>query len=110
MTMRIVAILLCLWAVPALAVESRGGPVHTVLTVAQVKLDVDVTWLQTGGVVLLKIVSTEPVPAEKRDTLLPAARELLGGKAGAKVMISQTGKLVGSYSLTDGRSRSPPTT
>lgn len=73
---------------------------RTVLTVADEKLDVDVTWLQTGGVVLLKIVSAKPIPEHKRDDLLPAARTLLGGKVGSKVMISETGKLVGSYRLT----------
>lgn len=98
-TMRIAAILLCLWVTPVLA-ETQGGPVHTILTVAKEKLDVDVTWLQTGGVVLLKIVSTKQVPAEKREATLAAARKLLAGKSGGKVMISDAGKLVGSYRLT----------
>lgn len=100
MTMRIAAILLCLWVSPVWALEGSGGPVRTILTVSHEKLDVDVTWLQTGGVVLLKIVSTEPVPEEKRGDVLEAARQLLGAGAGNKVLISDAGKLVGSYRLT----------
>lgn len=102
MTMRIAAILLCLWISPAWAVEGSGGPVRTTLTVSNEKLDVEVTWLQTGGVVQLKIVSTEAVPEEKRDEVLQAVRQLLRASAGGsnKVMISDTGKLIGSYRLT----------
>lgn len=102
MTMRIAAILLCLWVSPVWAVEGSGGPVRTILTVSNERLDVDVTWLQTGGVVLLKIVSTEPVPEEKRGDVLEAARQLLGASASGsnKVLISDAGKLVGSYRLT----------
>lgn len=102
MTMRIAAILLCLWIGPAWAVEGSGGPVRTMLTVANQTLDVEVTWLQTGGVVQLKIVSIGPVPEDKRNDVLQAARQLLRASAGGsnKVIISDTGKLVGSYRLT----------
>ena len=102
MTMRIAAILLCLWVSPAWAVEGSGGPVRTMFTVSNQTLDVEVTWLQTGGVVQLKIVSTEAVPEEKRADVLQAARQLLRASAGGsnKVMISDTGKLIGSYRLT----------
>lgn len=102
MTMRIAAILLCLWVSPVWAVEGSGGPVRTMLTVSNETLDVEVTWLQTGGVVQLKIVSTEPVPEAKRSDVLQAMRQLLRASAGGsnKVMISENGKLVGSYRLT----------
>ena len=99
MTMRIAAILLCLWASPVWALEGTGGPVRTILTVSNEKFDVDVTWLQTGGVVLLKIVSADPVPEDKRADILAAARKLFAS-GGNKIMISDAGKLVGSYRLT----------
>lgn len=102
MTMRIAAILLCLWIGPAWAVEGSGGPVRTMLTLSSQTVDVEVTWLQTGGVVQLKIVSIEPVPEDKRDDVLQAARQLLRASAGGsnRVIISDTGKLVGSFRLT----------
>jgi hypothetical protein len=102
MTMRIAAILLCLWVSPVWAIEGNGGPVRTMLTVSNETLDVEVTWLQTGGIVQLKIISLEPVPEEKRTDVLQATRQLLQASAGGsnKVMISDTGRLVGSYRLT----------
>jgi hypothetical protein len=100
MTMRIVAILLCLWVSPVWAAEGSGGPVRTTLTVANERIDVDVSWLQTGGVVLLKIVSTEAIPEQKRGDLARAASKLLRAGSVNKVLISDTGKLVASYRLT----------
>ena len=102
MTMRIAAILLCLRVSPAWAVEGSGGAVRTMLTVSNETLDVEVTWLQTGGVVQLKIVSTEAVPEGKRADVLRAVRQLLRASAGGsnKVMISDNGRLIGSYRLT----------
>ena len=103
MTMRLAAILLALLAglsQPLPAATSSGGPVRTSLTIEGARIEVDVSWLQDGGVVILKIVSTDPIAAEKRDDIAIAARKLLGKRPGCKTIVTEVGRLVATYKLT----------
>jgi hypothetical protein len=102
MAMRLAAWALCamLMAAAACAFETSGGPVPTIITLGGKPTDVDVTWAQSGGVVILKIVTRKPVPPEERDRLLASARQRLGGRPGLRAGYSQFGQLMLGFRLT----------
>jgi hypothetical protein len=100
----LVAVSMCICVSPSLA-EVNGGPVHAVLTVGAKPLAVEVTWYQSGGVVILKIVSDAPLPKSEQQVVLAAASTLLTGRTGGRAAIATTGQLMMGLQLT-GWSRS----
>lgn len=99
--MRWFAVLSMIWALalPAMA-ETIGGPVRAELTVAANPLKVDITWLQSGGVVMLKIETTDPVPAPERAVLLAAAEALVASRTDGRAAIATNGRLLLGLKLT----------
>jgi hypothetical protein len=92
-----------IFAASAHAAETRGGPVRTVLTVAEQPLDVDVTWLQSGGVVMLKIVSAKPLETAKREQTLADAQKLVEKFVGARALLGGNGQLLMSFRMVGWR-------
>jgi hypothetical protein len=101
-------------AVPALAAslafigaaqagDTRGGPIRTVLTVAEQPIPVDVTWLQSGGVVMLKIVSAKPLEPDERDKTLQGAQKLVDKFVGARAAVGTKGQLMMSFRMVGWR-------
>jgi hypothetical protein len=80
--------------VAAQADDMRGGPIRTVLTVAEKPIPVDVTWLQSGGVVMLKIVSAGPIESEVRGKTLEEAQKLADKFVGARTAVAANGQLM----------------
>jgi hypothetical protein len=80
--------------VAASASDVRGGPIRAVLTVAEKPIPVDVTWLQSGGVVMLKIVSAGPIEADVRGKTLEEAQKLVDKFVGARTAVAANGQLM----------------
>jgi hypothetical protein len=80
--------------VAAGAADKRGGPVRTTLTVAEKPIEVDVTWLQSGGVVMLKVVSADPIEADQRDKTVEEAQKLVDKFVGARTAVAANGQLM----------------
>ncbi len=70
------------------------------MTIGESKLAVDVSWLQDGGVVLLKIVTAEPIPEDQREARLEAAKKLFAAKPGSRVSLTKQGQLMAMFKLT----------
>ena len=103
MAMRATAWTLCVIALlagGASAFETTGGPVPTVITLGGKPTEVEVTWAQSGGVVILKIVTRKPVPKDERDTLIASAKERLKDRPGLRAGYSQFGQLMLGFRLT----------
>ena len=100
MAIRLAVIALLLLSGGALAEPKPGGPVRGALTIGESKLAVDVSWLQDGGVVLLKIVTAEPVPEAERQARLEAAKKLFAAKPGSRVTLTKQGQLMAMVRLT----------
>lgn len=81
------------------AADTRGGPIRTVLTVSQKPIPVDVTWLQSGGVVMLKVVSAQPLETDKRDKTLEEAQKLVDKFVGARAALGGNGQLMLSFKM-----------
>ena len=81
---------LCVFSCSAFA----GGPVRATLTVGDLPLAVDVSWYQSGGVVILKIVSDAPLLRDERDAVLAAAESMVIGRTGGRAAIATTGQLM----------------
>ena len=84
----------------ALAFETSGGPVPTVITLEGKPTPVDVTWAQSDGVVILKIVTARPVPPDEREALITAAMIRLKERPGLRAGYSQLGQLMLGFRLT----------
>lgn len=100
MAIRIALMALLLLSGVAFAAPKAGGPVRGAMTIGDSKLAVDVSWLQDGGVVLLKIVTAEPVPEDQREARLEAAKRLFAAKPGSRVSLSKQGQLIAIVKLT----------
>lgn len=100
MAIRIALMALLLLSGVALAAPKAGGPVRGAMTIGESKLAVDVSWLQDGGVVLLKIVTAEPIPEAERESRLEAAKKLFAGKPGSRVSLTKQGQLMAVFKLT----------
>jgi hypothetical protein len=100
MAIRIALMALLLFGGVALAAPKAGGPVRGAMTIGESKLAVDVSWLQDGGVVLLKIVTAEPIPEDQREARLEAAKKLFAGKPGSRVSLTKQGQLMAMFKLT----------
>jgi len=100
MAIRIAFMALLLLSGTALAEPKAGGPVRGAMTIGESKLAVDVSWLQDGGVVLLRIVSTEAVPESERAARLEAAKKLFAAKPGSRVSLNKQGQLIAILKLT----------
>ena len=100
MAIRIALIGLMLLSGVALAEQKAGGPVRSAMTVGDSSLAVDVSWLQDGGVVLLKIVSADSIPESDRPARLDAAKKLFVSKPGSHVIVNKQGRLVAMVRLT----------
>jgi hypothetical protein len=84
---------------PSVARDKRGGPVRTMLTGAEQPIPVDVTWLQSGGVVMLKIVSANPLETDKRDKTVEEAQKLVEKFVGARATLRGNGQLMMSFRM-----------
>ena len=100
MAIRIALMALLLLSGAALAAPKAGGPVRGAMTIGESKVAVDVSWLQDGGVVLLKIVTAEPIPEAERDARLEAAKKLFAAKPGSRVTLTKQGQLMAMVKLT----------
>ncbi len=100
MAIRLAIMALLLLGGVALAEPKAGGPVRGAMTIGDAKLAVDVSWLQDGGVVLLKIVSAEAIPEAERAARLEAAKKLFAAKPGSHVILTKQGQLVAMVKLT----------
>ena len=100
MAIRVALIALLLLTGVALAAPKSGGPVRSAMTIGETKLAVDVSWLQDGGVVLLKIVSAEAIPEAERTARLEAAKKLFAAKPGSRVSLTKQGQLLAMVKLT----------
>ena len=103
MAMRLAAWALCALTMSAPlsgAFETTGGPVPTIITLGGKRTPVDVTWAQSGGEIILKIVTRKPVPPEERDALMASAKEKLDGRPGLRAGYSQLGQLMLGFRLT----------
>jgi len=100
MAIRVALMALLLLSGVAFAQPKAGGPVRGAMTVGDSKLAVDVSWLQDGGVVLLKIVSAEPIPEAERAARLEAAKKLFAAKPGSRVTLTKQGQLMAMLRLT----------
>jgi hypothetical protein len=87
------------------AFESRGGPIRSKLTLDGRLIDVDVTWVQSGGVVILKIVSAKTVKEDERERLLAAAKTRLKDRPGLRAAYTQYGQLMLGFRLTGWKTR-----
>jgi hypothetical protein len=100
MAIRTIFIALMLLSTAALAQPKAGGPVRGVMTIGESKIAVDVSWLQDGGVVLLKIVSAEAIPEGERAARLEAAKKLFASKPGSRVSLTKQGQIMAMVKLT----------
>lgn len=100
MAIRIALMALLLLGGVAIAAPKAGGPVRGAMTIGDAKLAVDVSWLQDGGVVLLKIVTAEPIAEADRPARLDAAKKLFAAKPGSRVSLTQQGQLIAMLRLT----------
>jgi hypothetical protein len=100
MAIRVAFIALMLLSTAAFAQPKAGGPVRSTMTIGESKLAVDVSWLQDGGVVLLKIVSAEAIPEAERAVRLEAAKKLFAAKPGSRVSLNKQGQLMAMLKLT----------
>lgn len=100
MAIRIALMALLLFSGVAMAAPKAGGPVRGAMTIGDAKLAVDVSWLQDGGVVLLKIVTAEPIPEAEREARLEAAKKLFAAKPGSRVSLNKQGQLMAILKLT----------
>jgi hypothetical protein len=100
MAIRIALMALLLFSGVALAAPKPGGPVRGAMTIGESKLAVDVSWLQDGGVVLLKIVTAEPIPEAEREARLEAAKKLFAAKPGSRVTLTKQGQIMAMLKLT----------
>jgi len=100
MAIRVAFMALLLLSGVAFAAPKAGGPVRGAMTVGDSKLAVDVSGLQDGGVVLLKIVSAEPIPEPERAARLEAAKKLFAAKPGSRVTLTKQGQLMAMLRLT----------
>ena len=74
--------------------ETTGGLVRATLTIDDKPMAVRITWYQSGGVVILKIVSNDPVPQAERGPVLDAAESLVFGRTGGRAAFATTGQLM----------------
>jgi len=100
MAIRLALMALLLFGGVALAAPKPGGPVRGAMTIGESKLAVDVSWLQDGGVVLLKIVTAEPIPEAEREARLEAAKKLFAAKPGSRVTLTKQGQIMAMLKLT----------
>lgn len=88
------------FATGASAAETSGGPIATVLTLGGEPLTVNVSWLQSGGVVILQIVSSHPIATELQQAKREAADNLLKGRPGYRASYNANGHLVIGFRIT----------